>query len=93
VQDAVAGVPDAPAAADLAAVGEAMLLTAYAGRLGAAAERAAALLRVIALGRCEAAEALPAPARRLENRQAARADATADRFAAIAWAARSGHLH
>ncbi|MDQ6650824.1 MAG: hypothetical protein M3Z02_12025, partial [Actinomycetota bacterium] len=38
VEDAVAGVPDAPVAADLAAIGEALLLTAYAGALGSAAE-------------------------------------------------------
>ena len=93
VEDAVAGVPDAPLAADLAGVGEALLLTAYAGELGAAAERAAALLRVVALGRCEAAQALPAAAATVEHRQAARASATAERFAEVARAWRAGHLH
>jgi hypothetical protein len=55
VEDVVAGVPDAASAAELGEVGERLLLTAYGGSFADAAERGAALLRVIASGQAHIA--------------------------------------
>ena len=49
--DAVAGVPDAPAPADLAGLGDSILTTALRGDPPGAMDRAAAVHRVIACGR------------------------------------------
>ena len=56
VPDAVAGVPDRPAAADLAALGNSILSTALRGDPAGAMERAAAVHRVVAAGRFAVAQ-------------------------------------
>lgn len=55
VEDVVAGVPEMPTAAELGEVGERLLLAAYGGSFADAAERGAALLRVIASGQARVA--------------------------------------
>ena len=55
VEDVVAGVPEVPSAADLGEVGERLLLAAYGGSFADAAERGAALLRVVASGQAHIA--------------------------------------
>jgi hypothetical protein len=55
VEAVVAGVPDVPTATDLGEVGERLLLAAYGGSFADAAERGAALLRVVASGQARLA--------------------------------------
>jgi hypothetical protein len=57
VEAVIAGVPEVPTAADLGDVGEQLLLAAYGGSFADAAERAAALLRVVASGQARLAGA------------------------------------
>ena len=83
VEDVVAGVPEAPSPAELADVGERLLLVAYGGALADAAERAAALLRVVACGQARLAES-----DRTGLLQAVRARESADVLAAGASACR-----
>jgi hypothetical protein len=88
VEAVVAGVPDMPTAADLGEVGEQLLLAAYGGSLPDAAERGAALLRVVACGQARIAGA---DRRALE--QAVRARESADVLAAGARAERAEDPH
>jgi hypothetical protein len=84
VEDVVAGVPEVPTAADLGEVGERLLLAAYGGGFANAAERGAALLRVVAAG-----QARIAGADRRALQQAVRARESADVLAAGARAYRA----